>query len=95
MSDENALDHRTNNVMTGWPYSVSIKTQAILPVNTFLRGKLIFSIHGDQASLLDTTLLTGKSLCRRLSPGAEEIIELKSDQRLGEVICSNEASSSD
>jgi hypothetical protein len=88
MSDENALDHRTNNVMTGWPYSVSIKTQAILPVNTFLRGKLIFSIHG-------TTLLTGKSLCRRLSPGAEEIIELKSDQRLGEVICSNEASSSD
>lgn len=65
----------------GWIYSVRVKTQAILPVQTSLKGKIILSINGEKDSLNDAVLGSG-----RFHAGGEDIIELKSIKRLGEVI---------
>jgi len=64
-----------------WIYSVIIKTQAVLPAQTNLRGKLFLSIYGDKASLNDAVFGSTRSI----HAGGENTIELKSTKRLGEV----------
>lgn len=69
----------------GWIYTVNVKTQAVLPAQTNLRGKIYLSIQGENASLNDSLLASGRLMHGLFHPGGEATIELKSDQRLGEV----------
>ncbi|CAF3836154.1 unnamed protein product [Rotaria sordida] len=69
----------------GWIYFVTVKTQAVLPVQTSLRGKILLSIYGEYASLNDAILGSGRLMHGLFHAGGEDIIELKSNKRLGEI----------
>lgn len=69
----------------GWIYSVTVKTQAVLPAQTNLRGKILLSIHGENSLLNDGILGSGRFMNGLFHAGGEETIELKSNKRLGEV----------
>ena len=69
----------------GWTYTVTVKTQAVLPAQKNLRGKIFLSIFGDQGSLSDPILSETPSTHQAFHAGGEDVIELKSSQRLGEV----------
>jgi hypothetical protein len=73
---------------SGWTYTITVKTQAILPVQTNLRGKIFISIYGEQASIVDAVLASIKSIQEAFHPGGEDLIDLQSRQRLGEVTSS-------
>jgi hypothetical protein len=64
---------------------VVVKTQAVLPAQTSLRGKIFLSIYGENSSLNDAILGTGRLNHGIFHAGGEDIIELKSNKRLGEV----------
>ena len=68
-----------------WIYSITVKTQAVLPAQTNLRGKIFLSIQGENASLNDSLLASGRLMHGLFHAGGEATIELKSDRRLGEV----------
>ena len=70
----------------GWTYSVTVKTQAVLPAQTALQGKLILSIFGETTSLDDAVLASDTQMPAALHAGVEHLVELKSSQRLGEVV---------
>ncbi|CAF3752454.1 unnamed protein product [Rotaria socialis] len=87
---ENALDNPVNvfgqrEDDLGWMYSVTIKTQAVLPAKTNLRGKILLSIYGEQGSLDDAILGSGRLMHGLFHAGGEDMIELKSNKRLGEI----------
>jgi len=69
----------------GWIYSVKVKTQAVLPAQTTLRGKIFLSIYGENSSLNDAILGSGRLMQGLFHAGGEDNIELKSNKRLGEV----------
>ncbi|CAF3800670.1 unnamed protein product [Adineta steineri] len=69
----------------GWIYSVTIKTQAVLPAQTNLRGKIILSIYGENSSLNDAILGSGRLMYGLFHAGSEDTIEIKSPKRLGEI----------
>ncbi len=77
---QNCLYHR------GWIYSVTVKTQAVLPAQTNLRGRICLSIYGENSSLNDAILGSGRLMHGLFHAGSEETIEVKSNKRLGEVI---------
>ncbi|CAF1436666.1 unnamed protein product [Rotaria magnacalcarata] len=87
---ENTLDNPVNvfgqrEDDLGWMYSVTIKTQAVLPAKTNLRGKILLSIYGEQGSLNDAILGSGRLMHGLFHAGGEDTIELKSSKRLGEI----------
>ena len=67
-------------------YSVTIKTQAVLPAKTNLRGKILLSIYGEQCSLNDAILGSGRLMHGLFHAGGEDTIELKSSKRLGDCL---------
>ena len=69
----------------GWIYTVTVKTQAVLPAQKNLHGKIFLTISGENDSLTDTILSATKSTQQTFHAGGEDVIELKSSQRLGEV----------
>ncbi|CAF4399267.1 unnamed protein product, partial [Adineta steineri] len=68
-----------------WIYSVTIKTQAVLPAQTNLRGKIVLSIYGENSSLNDAILSSGRLMYGLFHAGSEDTIEMKSPKRLGEI----------
>ena len=73
---------------SGWIYSVTVKTQAVLPVQTTLRGKILLSIYGEVTSLDDAVLASDEHVLAAFHAGGEHLVELKSSRRLGEVVFS-------
>ncbi|CAF1154399.1 unnamed protein product [Adineta ricciae] len=69
----------------GWTCSVTVRTQAVLPAQTNLRGKLLISIYGQNFSLIDAILGSGRLMYGLFHAGSEDTIELKSAKRLGEI----------
>ncbi|UJR31343.1 hypothetical protein I4U23_018839 [Adineta vaga] len=69
----------------GWTYSVTVKTQAVLPAQTNLRGKIILSIYGQNSSLNNAILGSGRLMYGLFHAGSEDTIELKSTKRLGDI----------
>ena len=75
----------SNASSQGWIYSVTVKTQAVLPAQTHLRGKILLSIHGENASLNDALLASSTFTQDVFHAGGEDLIELRNSTRLGEV----------
>ena len=79
------LHFNSNASGQGWIYSVTVKTQAVLPAQTHLRGKILLSIYGENASLNDALLASSTFTQDVFHAGGEDLIELRNSTRLGEV----------
>lgn len=84
------MHFNSNASSQGWIYSVTVKTQAVLPAQTHLRGKILLSIHGENASLNDALLASSTFTQDVFHAGGEDLIELRNSTRLGEVKVSSE-----
>ncbi|CAF1111112.1 unnamed protein product [Didymodactylos carnosus] len=68
-----------------WTYTVIVKTQAVLPAQTSLRGKIILSIRGKNSQLNDIVLGSGREMFQLFHAGNEDTIELKTAKRLVDI----------